>query len=461
MKITFHTHACAEIHAGPVRLLTDPWLTDRPFHRGWALALPPAEPPSGILGRATHIWISHEHGDHFSPATLRELSAGRRGSVEVLYQATPEKGVLRFCEELGYRVREISEKVCLSVATATDPEARSVHLTTGRAGLYDTWMLLTHDGQRILNLVDCDVDPDALAEEVLNTGTPLDVLLVQWQVARACGDSFEHVRIEGQRVLDQAERYMRVLKPRFTIPFASFARFSHIENRWMDPYTNRLPMIVERIERAGSIPVVLKPGETFDLSAFIGRGQEAALRKWDLAYSYPVNDEGHSPKRAFGELRRAFDAFVAKMAEDNGLSVMKLISDVVGPLKIEIGDLADLGGGEASRWALSLDGTYTPSPGEAPDVTLTSDALLSALKQPWGFDALLASGRVLGTPEGLARMMRWSDVATRNHHGYVAGARVAFGRKPEKPLVSTRVEDAPWGEVESRHQSTIENGEEP
>ena len=76
MKIKVVSHACVYLDFGEVKLLCDPWLFGTCFNNGWSLKL--RDDKSEVLSqeeiqKITHIWISHEHPDHFHFPSLKFL----------------------------------------------------------------------------------------------------------------------------------------------------------------------------------------------------------------------------------------------------------------------------------------------------------------------------------------------------------------------------------------------------
>src|SRR5687768_14953391 len=96
--IEFVNHASVLLSDGQTGVLTDPWYFGATFHMGWSLL---AESDDAyireVLSRTTHIWISHEHPDHFSPPFFKryrdEILA--RG-ITILFQATRDQRVADF-----------------------------------------------------------------------------------------------------------------------------------------------------------------------------------------------------------------------------------------------------------------------------------------------------------------------------------------------------------------------------
>jgi len=63
----------------------DPWLHGDVFNESWTLHPDPVFSEDD-MARVTHIWISHEHPDHLSIATLRGIREERRSAITALFQ---------------------------------------------------------------------------------------------------------------------------------------------------------------------------------------------------------------------------------------------------------------------------------------------------------------------------------------------------------------------------------------
>lgn len=82
MQIEFINHASVLISEGDVALLTDPWYSGPAFHKGWKLlAETPEAEVDRLLDRVTHIWLSHEHPDHFSVGFFKTHGAKLRAAA--------------------------------------------------------------------------------------------------------------------------------------------------------------------------------------------------------------------------------------------------------------------------------------------------------------------------------------------------------------------------------------------
>ena len=73
-KVEFINHASVLITYGNVGLLSDPWYQGDAFHKGWNLLHEFDDNEINILlDRTSHIWISHEHPDHFSISFFKKF----------------------------------------------------------------------------------------------------------------------------------------------------------------------------------------------------------------------------------------------------------------------------------------------------------------------------------------------------------------------------------------------------
>jgi hypothetical protein len=73
------------------------------FNDSWKL-IAPADPLGPHLDAITHLWISHEHPDHFHIPTLASLPAGFKQRVTVLFQHNhSDKMVQAFTGKLGFK----------------------------------------------------------------------------------------------------------------------------------------------------------------------------------------------------------------------------------------------------------------------------------------------------------------------------------------------------------------------
>jgi UDP-MurNAc hydroxylase len=273
--IEFVNHASILLSDGQVGVLTDPWYFGATFHNGWSLLVESEDVYiRDVLSRTDYIWISHEHPDHFSPPFFKrfrdEILA--RG-IRMLFQATRDGRVAGFLRQNGFEVREMAESEVLQLTPTFSAQ-------TVKSDLYDSALLTTIAGQRVFNLNDCPLTSAADLQAFVEKHGYCDILLTQFSYAAWKGgrDNRAWRQRAAKAKLRAMHRQMEALKPSVCIPFASFVRFSHELNSYMNDAVN-LPQHILAAHKAKDARVVfMRPGRGADTgNAAAGSGQPGVL----------------------------------------------------------------------------------------------------------------------------------------------------------------------------------------
>lgn len=387
VEFRFNNHSSFSIAYGGAVLLADPWFFGSAFNDGWDLLVKtPAEVCD--FSKVTHIWYSHEHPDHFSVPTLRSVPEDRRRAITILFQKTRDKRLVHFCEKLGFKTLELPSGVPTEIA----PNFR---ITSWGWDLLDSFCRIDVGDLRILNLNDCTVSSRRQAEAVAAIAGRPDLLLSQFSYAFWCGNEADTDirRARAADVLNRVRHQIEALKPRVTVPFASFVFFSHEENFYLNDSVNR-PSDVRRAlgrEYAGSRVQFLYPGEAVDLADVIANparhDDTATIERYEEAYKALLPVHLNKPV-SLADLSAAADAFVARMRGSLGPipSVMERLGFLVKPLGFRITDhnvTATLSHGEGMVFGTE----------NLPDIAISSSALLFLLKNDFGSNTLHVNGR--------------------------------------------------------------------
>lgn len=258
--IRFNNHASVTISSGDVFLLTDPWFQGSAFNKGWELLVQQTDDEIlDILEHITHIWVSHEHPDHFSVMFFKKfLNVLLSKNIEVLFQKIDDQRVKSFLIRSGLRFQELEfeKKVIL---------AEKFSITCFKDGFYDSALLVETADQKILNLNDCDVTTEARAKEIFSVTGECDVLLTQFSYAAWKGGKLnERWRKEAaDEKLNTIKLQVRVFKPQVLIPFASFVYFSNEDNNYLNDSVNSPEKVIEAIADYDVNVLVMKPGDQF------------------------------------------------------------------------------------------------------------------------------------------------------------------------------------------------------
>ena len=89
MQVTLINHACVKIALGDAVILCDPWLSGPAFNNGWDLLIKTPMGIDGVMAGVTHIWVSHEHPDHFVPKFFIDMR--RTNSMERPYRLSERR----------------------------------------------------------------------------------------------------------------------------------------------------------------------------------------------------------------------------------------------------------------------------------------------------------------------------------------------------------------------------------
>lgn len=411
-SITWVNHAGFIYDDGHVRLICDPWLEGRTFYNGWDLLAKSAMAFSDF-DAITHIWISHEHPDHLSPPNLQKIEPRVRERITVLYQRTPVRRVAKFLASLGFKEVVELDPAWLRISPKTDLYCGPCRTTTSD----DSYLALRSEAGTILNLNDCVVTrPENILDRV---GRP-DVMLAQFSFACWTGNRDEPERRQAAADLAR-ELFLRnvtAFKPRFVIPSASFSWFCNSENYWMNEKAHRIDQIVVDTAATGATPIVLYPGDVWELGA--ERDNSSAVERYQRDYQRTESaaELFQNPIVDIERLRDRARSFGEKLRAANSTLLVAMLR----PARIYLDDhqLAV----ELSPRGLRL----TACPRERCDVALGSDSLDYALRYLWGGDTLNINGRFEKPRMGqFSRFRIYFAIASLNNSGTAFDFRYILG----------------------------------
>ena len=119
-KIEFVNHASVLITSNEIGILSDPWYFSSTFNQGWRLIYENSiEYVESVISKSTHIYISHEHPDHFSPSFFLDKEVKSiliSNNTKILFQETKDKRVVNFLKKNKYEILEISDDKYFSLS---------------------------------------------------------------------------------------------------------------------------------------------------------------------------------------------------------------------------------------------------------------------------------------------------------------------------------------------------------
>lgn len=412
-KITWVNHASYVLEASGAVLLTDPWFEGTAFDDGWAL-YSQTRADEDLLRRVTHVWLSHEHPDHFSPISLRSIPEDARHRITVLYQTSRDRRVVDYCRDLGFGdVRELRANNWVQLS-----DEFRVMCNPWRLG--DSYLAVETPAGLVLNVNDCVIRTAREAEAIfddLGRRSPR-IVLMQYGYANRVGnpDEVGLRQAAARSELESVGTVISVLQPKYVLPFASFIWFCHRENTYMNDSQSTATDAIRFVrDHTTSSPVVLYPGESWalhddpppaDLSAsrydadLSTRVQGPHLTASDTVTLEALLDDG----RAFAEDLRSV----------NGALPLAILDRLgrLGPFAIWVSDLN-------RALLLSRRGLEPASvPANRCDIALGSAAFGFMLRHRYGGATLFMNGRFSAPPEGhLERILPLVNLRDANNRG--------------------------------------------
>jgi hypothetical protein len=375
MRIQLISHASVLIETGDATIWTDPWLFGKAFNESWSLLPAPSWDPS-LLSKIDHIWISHEHPDHFHIPTLRSLPKEFKERVTVLYQQNNSEKMFKAFSKLGFaKWRALPHREIVSITPET-------LVYCYHEGPMNSALAVRSGGQTVFNINDAELrTPDCrLVKQDIGS---IDVVLNQFSIAGGPTrrDHAAQLRSVARSILQNIADNHADLGARTTIPFASFVYFSTNDNRHVNEYANSLKDVQKTFDERGLRVVLLLPGDgfevggSFDNAAAVQRHETIRRTMDSLPYDEPVRvtreEIASALQRETQRLRERYPALL------------------LGLLRPVVFDLTDLG----ERLAVSFSTGQMQNTSSPADIRTNSQPLLFALSNDFGFQTLGVSGR--------------------------------------------------------------------
>lgn len=399
-------HACVIIDTGSERILCDPWLSGTAFDDGWEAIVRTDRTIADL--DFSHIWISHEHPDHFSPRDLKGLPPERMARTPLLYQWTPDGKVAAFCRALGFKVRELAPGISINLSPRT-------RINCDVVSGYDSWLLVQSEGGTVLNLNDCRLWEVAPLKAIADLAGHIDVLLAQFGYANWVGNEGDEraARRAAGIALDKMRQQVATLGPDAFIPFASFVRCCHAENVFWNRHAVRLTDAIAHCEGLPVQTVPLFPGDVWQIGS---PAPADALSRWQSAYAEAEHRRPiETPPVTVANLEAYFTAMRDKVRATNDWSAIEALGRA-GDLPACLVYLTDL------RSAISMDllsgfKAIDATP-EQCDIRLGSAAFANVLRHNWGRGTLTVNGRFQANYRTLWRFLRQTQIPYANNIGW-------------------------------------------
>ena len=214
-------HASVIFEFDDIKILTDPWYEGSVFHKGWKLIhQQTTEETLNSISDVTHIYISHEHPDHFSPIFFLNKEISKiliNNKVKIIFQETKDKRVLKFLEKKGYEVVEVLNNKFLHIN-------KNVKIKIVKFGYIDSSLIIEAKDKKILNLNDCPLNKEDEIKKFKKKHGEFDILLSQFSYAAWKGgkENNSYRELAAKEKINILVKQYEILNCKYIIPFASY-----------------------------------------------------------------------------------------------------------------------------------------------------------------------------------------------------------------------------------------------
>ena len=417
--IEFVNHASVIISYEDISILSDPWFTGTAFDNGWRLMHElQDEEVINVLKKITHVYISHEHPDHFRPTFLandniKKILVDRK--IEFLFQNTKDKRIVDFLKKQGFKVRELNSNKKIKLNN-------NIEVQIIKSGFYDSLLIFETPDCKILNLNDCPIKDSDELEKFRKRHGNFDVLLTQFSYAAWKGgaNNKNYRKIAAYEKLKTVEKQARILGCKSIIPFASFVYFSNELNFYMNDSINTPENVMKFFSDKKTKVVFLSPGEIQKTNNL--EQNQASIDFWKEKYN-DINTKKFKQKDKYNEsinlknLNFDFEYYKKRIFKKNSKLLIFLLSKIklmnfFQPIKIKL-----LDHNKVYKYSL-FDGLSEDINIEEYDIKMHSQSLSFIFKNEFGFDTLTVNGCFEANHTGFAKVTKTLALGNLNAMGF-------------------------------------------
>lgn len=390
-KFKLVSHACVLLNFNDVTILTDPWLFGDVFNNGWSLLfkktfLQKSESISQKeIDSITHIWISHEHPDHFHIPSLKfiasRISNFKKITVLLKKDLRTEKDIYPIFKKLGFlnikmlyhnNLERLSEDISVAIY-------HHKHIDSAL-------IILKKDKPFLINVNDSELN-DNDCKLIKNKFGNFPILLNQFSIAGFEGIlSEEKMKKKSKKILENMINIHNKLGAKTTLPIASFCWFSRQDNQFLNRWHNTLDDVYETFDKKDlNCYCTEPPSEYIRFEDIIGSSKK---RTEDLIKINPmpekeikvsIEDLKNLILKRFKELKTKSNTFLFLFVEKD---IMFDLKDTNFILILNIRN-------SSIEHKLKKDFNFS----HLPRMIINLSSLHNAFKFPWGIQTLGVSGR--------------------------------------------------------------------
>ena len=421
--IEFINHASVLLKYNQTGILSDPWYFNSIFNKGWRLIYENnIEYIKETLNKVSHIYISHEHPDHFNPQFLNTNAIKEiilKNEIKFLFQETDDKRVLNFLKKIGFDVIEckINKRIKLNSDT---------FVLISKHDFYDSSLLVEFPDNKILNLNDCPLRDQNEIKKFKKLVGKIDLLLTQFSYAAWKGSKNEkNLRLVSandkiKNIIDQN----KYLEPKKVVPFASYIYFSNEMNFYMNDSSNKPSKLNEKLINQNVKSVILQPGEIQKIDDL--EQDLDSLEFWNDRLSELNNKklDVYDKIISLEELNIQFHVYKEKIAKKNSFLLIKILNKVTflnffQDINIYLTD-------HDKNYKFSIIDGLLETEENNTDIKMHSESLIFIFKNEFGYDTLTVNGCFESSFDKFNKVTRTLAIGSLNAMGINLNILIIF-----------------------------------
>ena len=383
--IQFVNHASVLIGNEKKSILSDPWYSGTAFNDGWSLLFENKKDEIlKILKKTSHIWISHEHPDHFSIKFIMEYYEFIKNKI-FLFQETQDKRVVNFLKGKKLEVIELKNGEKFKID-------EDFTIQVQKSDFYDSALIINLKDKTIFNINDCPLKDENQLVNFKKKYGECDILLSQFSYAGWKGgkNNLSWRKLAAKEKIEALKLQSKIFNSKITIPFASFIYFSNILNFYLNDSVNTPKKILDEFEYKEKKLIFLKPYQTIDLNNL--DNIENNLFFWQKKFE-EINNRtiiSEEVENSYEILKTYFDTYYKRIMKKNSNLALRLLKklpffNILKPIVINLVDTK-------VNIYIDLINCRFERTTEKAEISMHSKSIKLIFLQDFGFDTLVVNG---------------------------------------------------------------------
>ena len=421
--IEFVNHASVLINYGKIGILSDPWYSQSVFHNGWRLLYENSEEYiEKVLDNTTHIYLSHEHPDHFNPAYLLTEKIKNKiteKKIVFIFQKTKDRRVVNFLESKGF--------VCYEFDQSKNKISENIEIQIVKHDFYDSSISIKTPDSKILNLNDCPLRDISEIKKFKKKYGTFDVLLTQFSYAAwKGGEHGKEIRENAAKEkLNDISNQSKILDCKKVIPFASYIYFSNKLNFYMNDSVNTPERVYDYLSKNSLSPIIMKPGDKQLVTQL--KQNKSSLEFWKDKFEF--NDQNKSidmyqKNYELKDIQNEFIKYQKKIFTKNSKVLIYFLHKLnfLGAFQ----KLNILFVDNKNNYEYSIFSGIKKTDNKQHDISMHSESLSFIFKNEFGFDTLTVNGCFECAPQNFSKVSKTLAIGSLNAMGLKLNLAIIF-----------------------------------